>query len=62
MEANPKWYSREAAIKIMQGSGRSIRSEDDWAITFILDSNFDRLYDQKELFSQWYLDAIEIVA
>jgi Rad3-related DNA helicase len=53
------WYARDCIIKLVQGSGRSIRSEEDWALTFILDSNFDRLLNhKKDLFPQWYLDAI----
>ena len=55
-----KWYNRECIIKVVQGSGRSIRSEQDWAYTFILDSNFNRLLNQdKELFPKWFLDAVQ---
>ena len=31
LERDPDWYSRETIIKLVQGAGRSIRSEDDWA-------------------------------
>jgi len=62
MNQNRKWYSREAIIKIVQGSGRSIRSEEDWAETFILDSNFGRLLNEDvELFPIWYKDSIKSV-
>lgn len=62
MNMNKKWYSREAIIKIVQGSGRSIRSEEDWAETFILDSNFGRLINQdNELFPSWFKESINTV-
>lgn len=62
MNRNQKWYSREAIIKIVQGSGRSIRSEHDWAETFILDSNFSRLLSKdNELFPGWFKESIKVV-
>lgn len=61
MKKNSRWYSREAIVRIVQGSGRSIRSEDDWAVTFILDGNFARLLSLREMFPSWYTDAIEEV-
>ena len=62
MTNNKKWYSRDAIIKIVQGCGRSIRSEKDWAETFILDSNFGRLmsYDI-DLFPKWFLESVKTV-
>jgi len=62
MNKNKKWYSREAIIKIIQGCGRSIRSEDDWAETFIIDNNFGRLITQNnELFPTWFKESIKTV-
>jgi Rad3-related DNA helicase len=61
MHKNNKWYARDAIVKIIQGSGRSIRSENDWAETFVLDSNFVRLLNKdKELFPKWFLEGIQI--
>ena len=59
MNMNSKWYSRMAIIKIVQGCGRSIRSDKDWAETFILDGNFNRLmqYDN-ELFPEWFKESV----
>lgn len=59
LQHNEKWYARESIIKIVQGCGRSIRSKDDWAWTFILDSNFNRLRQfNGEMFPNWFLEAI----
>lgn len=60
LSLDSKWYDRECIIKLVQGSGRSIRSEQDWAFTYILDSNFDRLLrNSKNLFPKWFLEAIK---
>lgn len=42
-EKNPLWYSGQAALNIIQGVGRGVRSETDWCQTFILDDCFDML-------------------
>lgn len=53
------WYARRAVIKIIQGSGRSIRSKEDYAYTFMLDSNFNRLFTRYNyLFPEWFRKAV----
>lgn len=42
---NPDWYNWATRIKIQQALGRSIRHKDDYAITYILDSNFIKMID-----------------
>ena len=37
MNFQPDWYSWKTITSILQGVGRSIRSKDDWAITYFLD-------------------------
>jgi len=60
LKQNPVWYARNAIISIIQCSGRSVRSVDDFANTYILDSNFNRLLNQyRDLFPKYYLDAIQ---
>ncbi len=34
---NPEWYRWSAIKNVLQGTGRSVRSENDWAVTYILD-------------------------
>ena len=39
-----KWYPLQTAKSIVQAVGRSIRSDDDHAVSYILDSDWDRFY------------------
>lgn len=57
----PKWYARQAILRIVQAQGRAVRGIDDYATTYILDSNFDRLYkSNQELFPDWFKEAVHI--
>jgi Rad3-related DNA helicase len=49
LETYPEKYTAKTANNIIQGVGRSIRSRDDWAITYILDTCFDQLFTPKHL-------------
>tara|TARA_Y100001938_G_scaffold30629_1_gene41606 strand:- start:165 stop:473 length:309 start_codon:yes stop_codon:yes gene_type:complete len=45
------WYDLQTAKTIIQSVGRSIRSESDSAVTYILDSSWERFYGKnKKLF------------
>ena len=54
-ESQPGWYQYQAALKVMQAYGRSIRHKEDWAVTYILDSNFRII---KRFLSDWVLEAL----
>jgi ATP-dependent DNA helicase DinG len=59
MNIDKKWYARDTILKIVQGSGRSIRSKDDWAFTFVLDSNINRLLkEHQQMFPKWFLESV----
>jgi Rad3-related DNA helicase len=42
-------YSIITLMKLVQGAGRSIRGPDDWAVTYMLDSNIHRLWSSKQM-------------
>ena len=42
------WYDLQTAKTIVQAVGRSVRSEDDKAVTYILDSMWERFYGKNE--------------
>jgi len=53
------WYATKAVREIVQASGRTTRSEDDWGVTYILDASFGRLYKENgKLFPPWFIEAM----
>jgi ATP-dependent DNA helicase DinG len=59
MDIDPDWYQMKAVMMIVQSSGRVVRSMDDWGITYILDSDFGRLYEKQNwMFPKWFKDAV----
>jgi Rad3-related DNA helicase len=43
MKKFQSWYDYETMVRMLQGFGRSIRSESDWAITYVIDSKINDL-------------------
>ncbi len=59
MELDRRFYNWLVALKIVQSYGRSIRSESDWADTYIIDGSFDRFYkENRKLMPVWFQEAI----
>jgi ATP-dependent DNA helicase DinG len=59
MERDPDWYQLQTALPLIQASGRSNRSMDDWATTVILDSNFGTFLSRNEqILPKWWRAAI----
>ena len=53
MSAVQGWYELQTTKSIVQSVGRSIRNENDHAVTYILDGDFDRFYRRNsQMFSQ----------
>jgi len=56
---DPEWYNWQTVKKLLQASGRIVRSVSDYGETFVIDSSFQRLYDEaRDMFPQWWLDAL----
>lgn len=54
-----KWYQYQTAKLMVQSYGRSIRSKDDYAVTYILDQSFLWFYKMnKRLFPEYFTAAI----
>ncbi len=60
VEADQKYYIWLTALKLVQSYGRSIRSVDDFADTYILDAAIDKfLKDARKILPDWFLEAIK---
>ncbi len=55
----PLWYAIQTIRTIVQATGRGVRSEDDYCISYILDEQFGRLYrEYTGMFPRWWRDAL----
>jgi len=55
------WYDWKTGVSIMQGVGRSVRNEDDWAVTYILDACFNSLINKKGFFPDSFTERVKII-
>lgn len=59
LNLDPSLYAYAAASGIVQMAGRAVRSPEDFAVTFLLDGTFTRLYSQHPgFFPKWFTDAV----
>jgi Rad3-related DNA helicase len=59
LESKPEWYNWKTLVDLLQAYGRSIRNDDDWAETYILDECFDQVLNNKTV-PKYFLDALKI--
>lgn len=58
-ERDPEWYSWRTCLTVVQAYGRSVRSEEDHAITYLLDADFPSfLRREGERLPGWFREAI----
>jgi ATP-dependent DNA helicase DinG len=58
-DLDEQWYSWQTALRLVQAYGRSIRSKEDWARTYVLDSAFGSFVNKnRNLFPDWFRQAI----
>lgn len=59
MIKNPNWYPYQAVKSVVQAFGRSIRNENDHAVSYILDRDWERFFrDSKSMFPTEFLQSI----
>jgi ATP-dependent DNA helicase DinG len=59
-EIDEEWYYWQTALKLIQAYGRSIRSKEDWAKTYVLDSAFGYFVKKnKNILPDWFTLAIK---
>jgi Rad3-related DNA helicase len=59
---NPEWYSWCAIKNVLQGTGRSVRSETDWATTYFLDGSLaDLIHRKRSSFPKEFMQRIIVM-
>jgi len=58
-DRDPDWYTLQAVMTVIQACGRIVRSETDHGHTYILDSDFVRIYERNEdFFPTWFTKSL----
>ena len=58
-DADPEWYAFKTVSTIIQACGRIVRTETDTGTTYIVDRDFEFLYDKwNHLFPSWWQEAL----
>jgi ATP-dependent DNA helicase DinG len=58
-ERDPKWYTWNTVLRLVQAYGRSVRSKDDYATTYLLDSSISFLLKSaQDIVPKWFTEAI----
>lgn len=61
MGLDPDWYRWQTALTLVQALGRSVRSKDDHAISYIIDGDFGQFMTQAQsILPEWWLDSVEV--
>jgi Rad3-related DNA helicase len=59
-DIDPAWYDWKTCLTIVQAYGRSVRSKDDYALTYVLDADFPGFIKrQQRRLPEWFLEAIQ---
>jgi ATP-dependent DNA helicase DinG len=55
-----QWYNWQTGLRLVQGYGRSVRSKEDYAVTYVLDSGFGYFVNRnKNILPDWFTEAIQ---
>ena len=58
-EIDAAWYDWRTCLTVVQAYGRSVRSADDFAVTYVLDADFPAfLKRQRKRLPGWFLEAV----
>ena len=60
-ELDSAWYDWRTCLTVVQAYGRSVRSREDFAVTYILDADFPAfLKRQQKRLPSWFLEAVHV--
>lgn len=60
-KSNPDWYNLKTSMDLLQTYGRAVRSKDDYADMYILDTNFSDMLKFNKFLPKYFIDAIKIL-
>jgi len=58
-DIDPEWYILQTVSTVIQAAGRIVRSDTDHGSTYILDKDFERLFEEyNDFFPHWFQEAL----
>lgn len=58
-ERDPDWYGWRTCLSLVQTYGRTVRSAEDFAVTYVLDADFGRFVKrERKRLPEWFLEAL----
>jgi len=61
-QSEPDWYQWQAVKTLLQASGRICRGPDDYGVTYMLDANFNKLYQRTaDMWPEWFKESVTII-
>jgi len=62
LKINNEWYNQRTIMSILQGTGRSVRSETDWAVTYFLDACLvDLIHNSRKSFPIEFIQRLQVI-
>lgn len=62
MEKSNRWYRCETVISLLQASGRTMRSSDDYSVFYILDTCWEMLLNSSsDMIPSWWFDQYHVI-
>jgi Rad3-related DNA helicase len=59
LDLSKRWYNNDTATTLVQMTGRSVRSPEDFAVAYVLDSSLSWFLEKNaHLFPDWWLDSL----
>lgn len=63
MKIYPEWYRWQTIIEILQSIGRTVRHDEDWCVTYILDACLSDLIDRsRKSFPTEFYERLKIIS
>lgn len=58
-DLDPEWYIMQTVMMVIQAAGRIVRSDTDHGTTYILDKDFERIFEEhNDFFPHWFQEAL----
>jgi Rad3-related DNA helicase len=63
MKISPEWYKWQTVIEVLQSIGRTVRHDEDWCVTYILDACLsDLIQSSRNSFPTEFYERLKVIS